>query len=1286
MKQYWVYLCSLVMFVFTMVVLSTSLLVNDRKYSQSNEISERGFFYRIALSDFGNTNFIDNEIRLNELFESTESDEDASELQAFAVDLMEQREMSHDTLGGVFPLVRFLFKKIAFAPEELNPYEILDDIDVIAATTAVNKQLETIQNNWKAIPSFDVLITSNPANAALETEALYLFNSNSRFYVHNIHEKTAFLNKYELLETDLSTPRASIDVIKSLKDYFKSTHVIVVNLVRQNSPSHTRFYVADSKVINLEKQSSTSIRNVGFALDSSLEFRLALLLSASALSIGFLYLCLVGTVNYLSPQFFTAFGLYLTSFFLMLMTPSFAGPLLSSFIYIPSMEVLAISGWWALPLAVSVCMVAPSLIIYGVIERLKPSSVLKYIEANDIALLGIIQAIFCWMAFLYLVYSNATANYLVVTFILTAPLFLHNFWKNRLIGLELELTALYAVELCLLLVLISTANHTWILAGFITFLLVHVFIHIISRNFILSDNTPAGTPKSLSNDIILSPKIQKISDLMKSLIPPNVFILIAEDINFGRYIFDQISKTLIENQSVLIIDATDCNTDYSLVSKIVGRDIEIAGSRFDAALGVASDFIPFGSLISERASTSGVKDKHIEECGLSHFKAYYENSKCRHLIIENLSDHDKRSANWLISLLQKSWASELKIYVLTSNSEKTTFAPGAGSIKHNLELMDIAEARSFLSQFELMTDNIIELILDELSNDTQRFMLGDLEYFGRLAQVACERRDNVANFVLHDEIKGVLANSADQEIIDLIHEISEEPVLKLFLATAAYIGPNVNLNQISQLLDCEISATFRYVEEINSKHQVFVDPKSPNVNVVFRSSSFHKTCYQYFQFNLDLNQQSSFSQLVVIQSAKLILEENQISDARRCDLLNYLCAVGVGEKSWLLEQLLQDAKQMYFQRKTQMANDYSHKAKALLEKVHSKLSISEKTSIEVEIELLSLLCVLMSESISPAEQGRKVIKFLRRRGISPKADADVTYLMLRALYDARSDVPNALEMLREVCADLLQHQTELLPWLKAEIIHYQQLQLLAVGGWEMNESEKQLCFLALRDALDLLEVAADSPSELSSFSRIATTIISQDPYAKDVSVLADRVVEIKMRLFDFEGVAITKGAIARACFFHGLKYAEAGEIEDAREQFNNFFKKADAWKDASLETSAPDSVLLMIENFRAQAYLQLSRIETDTMMYANQAHDIVTGVIDMNINPETVDMSCFRQLASAYSILLELQLVDHKFSKKYDFDFTKEFYQRYEPLFEDFIKSKFKNLLEKSLLDWEISR
>ena len=91
----------------------------------------------------------------------------------------------------------------------------------------------------------------------------------------------------------------------------------------------------------------------------------------------------------------------------------------------------------------------------------------------------------------------------------------------------------------------------------------------------------------------------------------------------------------------------DCLTDYSLVSKIVGRHIEAASDSFDTALGVASDFIPFGSLISERASTSDVKDNHIQECGFMHFKAQYEKFQYHYLVIRDLSLADELSINWL---------------------------------------------------------------------------------------------------------------------------------------------------------------------------------------------------------------------------------------------------------------------------------------------------------------------------------------------------------------------------------------------------------------------------------------------------------------------------------------------------------------------------------------------------------------------------------------------------------------------------------------------------------------
>ena len=116
-------------------------------------------FYWFALSDFGNW-WIDRELDLSGKSANRVQSEKSGEVGAFISDLTEQREMAHDTLAGVFPLLRFFFKKILFAPEELNPFEIIDDVEVIAATSAVNNQLQTILDNWKSIPHFDFFIQS----------------------------------------------------------------------------------------------------------------------------------------------------------------------------------------------------------------------------------------------------------------------------------------------------------------------------------------------------------------------------------------------------------------------------------------------------------------------------------------------------------------------------------------------------------------------------------------------------------------------------------------------------------------------------------------------------------------------------------------------------------------------------------------------------------------------------------------------------------------------------------------------------------------------------------------------------------------------------------------------------------------------------------------------------------------------------------------------------------------------------------------------------------------------
>ena len=53
----------------------------------------------------------------------------------------------------------------------------------------------------------------------------------------------------------------------------------------------------------------------------------------------------------------------------------------------------------------------------------------------------------------------------------------------------------------------------------------------------------------------------------------------------------RITTVTSKEGSALEIDAENCLSEYSLVSNVVGRHLDGTSDSFDAALGVASDFI-----------------------------------------------------------------------------------------------------------------------------------------------------------------------------------------------------------------------------------------------------------------------------------------------------------------------------------------------------------------------------------------------------------------------------------------------------------------------------------------------------------------------------------------------------------------------------------------------------------------------------------------------------------------------------------------------------------------------
>ena len=1272
---------TVILFVFQSRIISQEL-VKSNSLNQSDQLSEREFYYWFSISDYGNLTWIDKELRQTSDLDTLNFSE--FELDAYIKDLKEQRDIAFDTIGGVFPLVRFMFKNIFFSPEELNPFEIIDDPSVIAVSNAVNNQIETIVQNWKAVPHFDVIFISNPANLSLENEALYLFNQNSKFFVHNYREKRVFLEKFNLTDQDLIGRPLSDKVLDALGQHFDASNVIITLVSEQKSPINSSFFVADGHVIDIQSGKYTTIRNMGFAIDAAPQLKNTLLIAGFVFVIGFFHLIVSRLARGSTQELFINLGFYSLSFILVLMMPSLVGPILHGFVYFPAMETLAISGWWIAPVSVILTFIAPALIFYGVVERLKPNTILRNIEANNIVLLAIMQAIFVWFIFLYLIFKNDDANVLIVVTNAAIPLLLFQYWKDRLIGLELNQVALFVVELAIILVLLLTASVNIILYGLGLLLFVHVVV-FISKSFASSHTQVKNlSPEKVINQDVLSPASEQIIKKIDDNPDANIHIILSNDIDFGNYVFDVMIQNALNDEVILEIDARECLTEYALVSLIVGRRVEHTSQGFDAAIGFAGDLIPFGSMISEKATTSGVKNSHIKECGYMHLKTYLENSHCRHILIRSIKSVDTASIEWLSQIKDKPWARHLKIYLLSDDDSLMSQFSDGHYIKHELDQMDRIEAVSYLHNFGLLSDTMIEMIVDELSNNSGRYLVRDLKSLGEITNQIITQNPSLNDFAVFEKVKTTFINSQDEEVNQIIGKICENPDHKLFMAITSYLGAEVDLPLLAKIMNIDIKAAFKCVDEINATYQVFLDPRSDGLSIIFRSSSFHNICCQFFQFHKEKSQQTSFAQYVKSEVLKTNLEKSNLSDDQISKSLFYLFDADGIDPIWLLSRLLDHSKQMSFSNNIALAKSFFQMSRNLFDKIRGDIAEQDLNSFEQQIEITSLLIQLQNKEAHAIQTGERIERFFLRWSGWIDCDPDIIYLMLRKLYDLRFERINFVTTLKATCDELLKDENNHMPWFRAELIHYTQLALLFINHDSQDKELKNGFFKSLREALNIIEIETDSPSELASYSRIATTIISQDPYGDDIDDLADKATEIKRRLFDEEGVAITKGAVARASFFVGIEYMNSDKKDDAIKAFHKFLIAAEEWKDISLKTNAPSFVILMNENMRAQTHLNLSQLMGDQAQLDN-AYDAVKSVFAMGITPDVENMSELRQLGSTYSLLLELQLSDEKFRDDYSLQDTKVFYDQFQSNLDAYIKNKFSDLIRGHKLNWKMA-
>jgi len=138
-------------------------------------IEKAEYFYWVALADAGNISLLDKGLHIIDVL--LDSGLDDPEVLAIKSDLEEQRDMGHDTFGGVFPLARFALNPQIDLGAPFGIYETIDDVEVVAATRATASLIDHIGQNYKGTTGFDVLFVPTPElGDALVNEALYLFN------------------------------------------------------------------------------------------------------------------------------------------------------------------------------------------------------------------------------------------------------------------------------------------------------------------------------------------------------------------------------------------------------------------------------------------------------------------------------------------------------------------------------------------------------------------------------------------------------------------------------------------------------------------------------------------------------------------------------------------------------------------------------------------------------------------------------------------------------------------------------------------------------------------------------------------------------------------------------------------------------------------------------------------------------------------------------------------------------------------------------------------------------
>ncbi|MCA9121840.1 MAG: AAA family ATPase [Planctomycetaceae bacterium] len=442
---------------------------NTRRESRRNDIDQELLhaetYYWFGMAEQGNMAAFDKGLyhlgeakRLLEDVPLSVLDRDRylARIEGLQVDLDEQVEIAHDTLFGVFPLTRFITRSLFAESTILDTFEVIDDPTVMAATSAAKKLALTTITEWKQRHQLDVVFTSVPHNPQLENEALYVFNSHPKYFVHNLREVTDALSPEQLDE--FQAGKVTEPIKQRLLDAFGINDLLVVLVRETDVVDDDYFYVLEGKIYSSAVVEPTqNFAVMGFSRDRNRWFTPIIVVNGALLAIAFLAFWLQSKIRRRATVGTKAWAyvvLPLTPFVVGRVTPWIVGPLIKSISPVP--ETLAIVSFWVPAIAGVACTVVPMTAFWLVAKRLSKIWPVFAIEGRVAPVfVGIAAGFSAFLAVTMFLYLQSNAWFVLIPATLAA--FGVAFLFGRTLDTVDQIPSIFAVVACSFALLLGLA-------------------------------------------------------------------------------------------------------------------------------------------------------------------------------------------------------------------------------------------------------------------------------------------------------------------------------------------------------------------------------------------------------------------------------------------------------------------------------------------------------------------------------------------------------------------------------------------------------------------------------------------------------------------------------------------------------------------------------------------------------------------------------------------------------------------------------------------------------------